>query len=304
MSVQVSVLIPTRDRPKKVRRCINSVLAQEGVTAEVVVFDDASIRTGREQSLTEPFGSRVRVLRVDAPVGAAKARNVLADAANGRLLVYLDDDAYLDQPGLLRRVVRAFEEHADMGIAAFRVVDHTEKGTRLRLPISRWQQWKREEEIERERPVSVFVACGYAIRAEVMTTTGGYEEFFWYMGEEQDLSFKALEEGYTIWYVPDVRVEHVPGGECVRRPDEQSRLFYNVRNRAYLARHHLPRQYLPSYLTFWLFVMVGQAVLTGDGKGFLEGLQAAWSQWTKWSHNPLSDSTLHYLRRHGGRLWF
>jgi GT2 family glycosyltransferase len=218
--------------------------------------------------------------------------------------VYLDDDAYLDQPGLLQRVVRAFEEHEDMGIAAFRIVDHVEEGTRLRLPISRWQQWGRPEESGRERPVSVFLAGGYAIRAEVMTVTGGYEEFFWYMGEEQDLSFKALEEGYTIWYIPDVRVEHEPGGGSVRRSDEPSRLFYSVRNRAYLARHHLPRQYLPSYLTWWLFVMAGQAVLTGDGKGFLQGLQAAWSQWTKWPHNPLSDSTLRYLRRHGGRLWF
>jgi len=303
MDVQVSVLIPTRDRPRTVRRCIDSVLAQEEASYEVLVFDDASVR-GDMSSLNDAYGDHVRLLQTEQPVGAAASRNRLAQQARGRHLVYLDDDAYLEDPTTLAQVADIFESHPEAGILAFRIMERVNGSSHLRVPFPRWRIWRRPHAADEPALVSVFLGGGYAVRNRVMSETGGYESFLRYMGEEQDLAFKALEKKYKIRYTPEISVVHETGPPVKNREGEKSRLFYNVRNRAYLARRYLPVQYLPSYLLYWLVVYAGFAIASGDMKGYARGIWASGRQWRSWDRSTLSRGTQQYLRRHGGHLWF
>ena len=276
---------------------------QKGGTYEVIVFDDASVRTG-DAPLSDRYDDRVRVLRAEKPVGAAQARNRLAECARGRILLYLDDDAFMCEKNTITRAYSAFEDHPEAGILAFQVVDHVDGDVHQRVPFSWWRIWRGGEIVKKTNPVSTFLGGGYAIRQIVVEKTGGYEPFFHYMGEEQDLAFKTLEEGYTIQYVPRVSIAHKPGPPIENRAGEKSRLFYSVRNRIYLARRYIPTRYLPSYLLYWLSVYAGQAVTVNDKRGYVRGLYAGFSHWGDWTRAPLSASTQQYLRRYGRHLWF
>jgi glycosyltransferase involved in cell wall biosynthesis len=99
------VVVPTRDRPDLVAGAVRSALAQEGATVEVCAVDD-----GSAEPLVLPDAlaadPRVSLVRLDAPAGAAAARNAGIAATAGDLVAFLDDD---DEwlPGKLARQIDA-----------------------------------------------------------------------------------------------------------------------------------------------------------------------------------------------------
>jgi glycosyltransferase involved in cell wall biosynthesis len=102
---QVSVVLPTRNRPAMLRQAVGSALAQEGVEIEVIVVDDASSDDTPEQ-LARIDDGRLTVLRNDAPKGPAAARNAAIDVARGEWIAFLDDDDFF-APFKLRSQVQA-----------------------------------------------------------------------------------------------------------------------------------------------------------------------------------------------------
>lgn len=93
VSPTFSVIIPTHNRPRLLRACVESVLAQSLAPErfEILVVDDGS-RTPAERVLRDiPGSGRVRVLR-QAQQGWARARQLGAEHARGEILVFLDDD--------------------------------------------------------------------------------------------------------------------------------------------------------------------------------------------------------------------
>jgi len=121
----VGVVIPTRDRPARLREAIASVLAQDypGQLQVVVVFDGAPV----DESLAggDPGGpdgrARVMVLANDRTPGLAGARNCGILASSTDLVAFCDDDdRWL--PGKVRAQVTAMRssagaEFASCGIA-------------------------------------------------------------------------------------------------------------------------------------------------------------------------------------------
>jgi glycosyltransferase involved in cell wall biosynthesis len=107
----VSVIVPARNEELCLSRCLQSLVAQQGVNLEVIVVDDAS--TDRTRGIAESIGG-VRV--VDAgplPVGwSGKVNAMLAGArvARGDWLLFTDADT-VHRPGSLARALAEAEEH-------------------------------------------------------------------------------------------------------------------------------------------------------------------------------------------------
>ncbi len=99
MSMTLSVVIPTYNRPDATVRAIGSALEQTRVPDEIVVVDDGS---------EPPFcpseairdNPRVRILTLPSNQGASAARQAGINAARGNIIAFLDsDDRWL--PGKL-----------------------------------------------------------------------------------------------------------------------------------------------------------------------------------------------------------
>jgi succinoglycan biosynthesis protein ExoO len=105
----VSVILPAYNAARCLERAVRSALAQEGVSLEIVVVDDASTdATWEVASRLAAEDGRVRLLRNEVNGGAAISRNRACEAARGEWLAVLDaDDAYL--PGRLVRLVTLAE---------------------------------------------------------------------------------------------------------------------------------------------------------------------------------------------------
>ena len=102
--MDVSIIIPAWNATAFLPGALSSALAQNGVTYEIIVADDAS--TDGTAAMAAAFGAGVRCLRLPQNGGPAAARNAALEAANGEWIAVLDaDDTFL--PGRLARLLAA-----------------------------------------------------------------------------------------------------------------------------------------------------------------------------------------------------
>ena len=92
----VSVVIPTCNRPKLLRRAIRSVLRQSYENIEVLVIDDGNDGVGKRLS-EECRDGRLRTYRNRRGKGACASRNTGLDLARGDFYTGLDDDDFFHE---------------------------------------------------------------------------------------------------------------------------------------------------------------------------------------------------------------
>jgi glycosyltransferase involved in cell wall biosynthesis len=89
--MDISVIVPTRNRSALLAMSLRSVLGQRDVDLEIIVVDEAST-DDTQAMLTRLADSRIRVIRHDSPQGVSAARNHGTAAARAEWVAYLDDD--------------------------------------------------------------------------------------------------------------------------------------------------------------------------------------------------------------------
>lgn len=85
----VSVVIPIFNRPKQLKKALESVLTQTYKNYEIIVVDDGSTP---KLSLSFHKNKKIKVLHHDKNRGAAAARNTGMKAAKGTYIAFLDSD--------------------------------------------------------------------------------------------------------------------------------------------------------------------------------------------------------------------
>ncbi|WP_150461226.1 glycosyltransferase family 2 protein [Nesterenkonia ebinurensis] len=109
----VSVVLAVRNAAPWLHEALQSVLSQTGVSLEIIAVDngssDDSLNILRDYTLDEP---RLKLL-VQRRGGLSQARNVGADAASGRYLIFLDGSDYWMSDFLSSAVARADREELE-----------------------------------------------------------------------------------------------------------------------------------------------------------------------------------------------
>ena len=125
----VSVAIPTRGRAVWCEEAVRSVLAQTGVSLEVVVALDGEDRETRTriEAIADP---RVRVV-AQAASGRSAARNLAWRSARGSRVAFLDDDDALSE-GSLEARMNALDAHPGAVLSHGRAVAMDADGHPLR----------------------------------------------------------------------------------------------------------------------------------------------------------------------------
>lgn len=118
----VSVIIPTRDRPSLLRRSMASAVAQEGVAVECIVVDDGS-EVPVADVLAAELPPCIRVIRHDSPRGVPASRNAGIAAARGDWLAFLDDDDVWAPHKLRTQLAAARDRDAALAFAGALIVD-------------------------------------------------------------------------------------------------------------------------------------------------------------------------------------
>jgi chlorobactene glucosyltransferase len=118
----VSIIVPARNEERNIRRCVESLLAQDYANFEVIVVDDGSTdNTGQildELIETHPRGNFLYVLRLQKlpPDWAGKphALHQGIQEANGEWLLFTDADTWHAPNALRSALTQALQEKADL----------------------------------------------------------------------------------------------------------------------------------------------------------------------------------------------
>ncbi len=199
--VSVGVVIPTRDRPWNLLRCMRAIArtSRAGLT-HVVIVDDAGRRPVDVGRLEHEIDCRIDVVRNDRRLGAARSRNLGSELIDASAIAFLDDDSevFPDWFDVAR-------EALDAGYDA--ATGRVEKIADDLLSRARQTRYERRYDGLRHGDKVTFLAGGNAImRRDVFVATGGFPEMKSCSDNAIVARIGAL--GGACHFVPSLRVEH------------------------------------------------------------------------------------------------
>lgn len=204
-SVPASVVIPTRDRPERLVRCLAAISALEYPEFEAVVVDDGG--STPLDPLLAPLRERLelRLIRSDHR-GPAAARNAGAAAASGELLAFTDDDCE-PEPAWLASLARAVGGD-EVVMAGGRTVNALREnrfsGASQAITDAVYDHYNAEP-----TAAGFLASNNIALTAAGFRSVGGFDESFSLAaGEDRDLCTRWLERGSRLVYEPDAIVRH------------------------------------------------------------------------------------------------
>lgn len=191
----VSIIIPTLNRGKYLRQCIESVLSQDYPNLEVIVVDNGS--TDDTSKILDFFGDRIRRLKEERRRAGA-ARNKGLRAARGELVALLDsDDYYL--PGKVSRSVRKLleDESISMVYTDYLIVDFE----------ARFMETIRMEDPRPEESARTFLTVfippsTVTMRKECLEESGYFDETL-KGSENRDMWLRMLKAGCRFSRIPE-----------------------------------------------------------------------------------------------------
>jgi glycosyltransferase involved in cell wall biosynthesis len=252
VTVDVSVVVPTFNRPELLARCLAGLVAQafDPSAYEVVIADDAASENTRRQveewrSRCRQTGPAIHYLPVRETRGPAAARNAGWRCARGRVIAFTDDDC-IPQPEWLAAGTRAIRNGAS-GVSGRVVMPLPEDPTDYELNAA-------------GLATAEFVTANCFYLRSALEAAGGFDERFamaW--REDSDLWLTLIERGETLVTAEDAVVVHplrpAPWGVSLgqQRKSEYNALLYKKHPRLY-------RQYVQSGPPRGYYAIVGSIV--------------------------------------------
>ncbi|MFO0973742.1 MAG: glycosyltransferase [Phycisphaerae bacterium] len=261
---RISIVIPTRDRQAVLAGTLERVSRLVEPGDEIIVVDNGST-DGTVEQLAPRFAG-VQWIELGQNLSCA-ARNVGAAAAQGELLLMLDDDSW-PAPETLPGLREAFAADSGLGAVACRI---------------------RRADDPRRHDVGglagVIVNCGAGIRREPFLDAGGYPFDFDYYVEEYDLCCRLWLRGWRVEPRGDLAVWHSRTG--VNR-DSNRMLRCLVRNNLRVWERYAPAERRERLLAEMRDRYAQVARRESAEAGYAAGL-AEWSQMVRRGGPRLSE---------------
>ncbi|MGQ9599084.1 MAG: glycosyltransferase family 2 protein [Anaerolineae bacterium] len=258
-----SIVIPNWNGAHHLPVCLNALQIQTYPHLEVILVDNGS--TDGSQTLVEEQYPEVRLLALDRNLGLTGGNNLGFRAAQGEVLISLNNDTEAT-PGLVEALVSALLEHPEAGMAAAKILLFDRRDVLHSagdgygvdgIPFNRGV-WQRDEG-QFDEPGWIFGGCGGAVayRRAMLDDVGLFDESFFMYCEDVDLNWRAQLAGWRCWYTPEAVVYHklsATGGGAIAS-------FYTGRNTIWVIAKNYPGALLRKY---WPHVVRGQWTISRD----------------------------------------
>ena len=300
----ISFVIITYNRPDdalELARNISTLDGLDELVEEVVIVNNRSTASYEALEAFIAAHQAIPFRYVVAPenLGVSRGRNYAISLSKAPILFFLDDDALLRNKDALRYILPIFEGEGPrpVGIAAFKVYYASTGEMQINaFPHKRFAEFKDTPHFD----AAYFSGAAHAIRRSVFEQVGVYPENFFYGMEEYDLSYRALNAGYSIRYDHRVTILHKESPAGRLTPKEKLRGMWV--NKSKVAWKYLPLPYFLTTALLWSLEYVKKS--GGNIGGFFKG----WGQIVgipgAEKRAPVGKAATAYLRRVKARLWY
>lgn len=216
--MKVSVVIPTAGRFEPLTKCLNALIKQsfaKSMYEIIVVFDGIRPPEGFEESIGS---ENVRVVENKGSRGPAAARNRGVLEARGEIVAFTDDDCIVDK-NWVRIMYEAHFRFKDVVCIGGNTV------TRKDNIFARLSQNLSNSSIFFKDYPIYFPTCNISFKRVFFRYLKFNESFKFPAGEDLELGWRLLKEGYKLEYVPQAMVLHDCHKEGVKSFIKQSYLY-------------------------------------------------------------------------------
>jgi len=274
-----SVIIVNWNGKKFLPECLESLRQQAYRHFSIILVDNGS-SDGSIDFVIRNY-PEVKTIALPKNVGFSVANNIAIKTVHTEYVALLNNDA-VAHPLCLQTLIEALEEHPEAGFAASKmlfydnpeIIDrtgdaYTSAGTGLLRgrgePASSYnkQEW-------------VFGACAGAAlyRTQMLRDIGLFDEDFFLLYEDVDLSFRAQLKGDKCLYVPEAIVYHKASGSIVY--DSPTSVYYSHRNLEWVYIQNMPaRLILKTLFPHIIYDMAAFLFFTARGRS-KDFIRAKW----------------------------
>ncbi len=238
--VELSVIIVSYNTINLLRDCLQSIKKaikpQQGW--EIIVVDNAS-RDGSAQMVKTEFPDTT-LIRNKSNLGFAAANNIGVKKSLGNYVLFLNSDTKVDRDSLVKPL-KFLKKHPDVGAITVKLLlpngnidpdnhrgfptpwtsaSHFLGLNRL-FPRSRFfnnyfQSYKNFESIHQ---IDVAAGSYLMMPRKLFERVGGWDEKYFFYGEDIDLCYQIHQAGKKILYYPKVKVIHYKGASSGLRKE-------------------------------------------------------------------------------------
>lgn len=267
--------------------CLASLTEQTRPADEIIVVDNHS-NDGSAGIVAEAFPS-VKLIRLTENAGYAAACNRGIAASQGDLVAVLNNDLVLD-PQWLESILEYNADPWDFWASRILFADPPHPidsaGDGMAVVGTAYKRGHGKASDTFESTEEVFGPCGAAAvyRRTLLEATGGFDEDFFLIYEDADMSMRARMLGHRCLYVSSARVFHHVNQSIGTFSDTY--VFYGHRNSEFVFWKNFPAPllllYLPERVAFNFLSLI---YFGAHGRGgsflraklaFLKGFPSLW----------------------------
>jgi GT2 family glycosyltransferase len=299
---KVTVVVVNWNRKALLEECLESLRKQVYSAFSIIVVDNGS-QDGSADFVKTKY-PEINVIALSQNLGFATANNLALGNIQTDYVALLNNDAVPDTMWL-KNLVAALEAHSQAGFVASKmllyhqpdIIDragdaYTKAGTALLR--GRGMKANNFNEI-----AFVFGAsAGAALyRMSMLNDIGMFNENFFLLYEDVDLSFRAQLKGYKCLFVPEAIVYHKASHSIVH--DSPMSVYYSHRNLEWVYIQNMPARLIPRTIlphiiyniaALCYFVMRGRGIdYLRAKKDALKGLKRALERRRQIQHSRTAD---------------
>ncbi len=272
---RVTVIIVNWNGKRFLSECLESLRNQSYREFSAVVVDNGS--EDDSAAFIERHFPEVRLICLAYNTGFAYANNIALKEADTEYAVLLNNDAVADEQWL-DSLVSALDACPEAGMAASKMLFYNEKhiidrvGDAYSTAGTGLLRGRGMSSESYDKPEKIFGACaGAAIyRTSMLDDVGLFDEDFFLLYEDVDLSFRVQLKGYECLYVPDAIVYHKASATIVH--DSPTSVYYSHRNLEWAYLKNMPTSLI--FRTLMLHLVYDLAsflyfLICGRGKNFI-----------------------------------
>lgn len=282
----VSVVIATADRPSIVCDCLHSIGRQLPEDVEVIIVDAGKAHPVDERSAKEAWGN-TRVL-CSTIRNAGSQRNLGVREAHGEIIIFLDDDTYV-QLGWWPRIIEPLlndrrpttdnrrptgntpstknreRRTGSRGIGAVAGAVWCNPSPEFTDKCGGYVNWRGEpvqvthRSADAPRWVDWPMTTNMAVRKCVMDEIGGVPSVYGVYDEDVDLGLKIRRAGWGIYFQPEAAVYHYYRERPARPPTKRTEYVLGRNRSILLVRHFGLSLRLLAFLTVTPWLRLGAA---------------------------------------------
>ena len=282
----VTVIIVNWNSRLLLADCIDRIKKQTFRQFDIIIVDNGS----KDDSVTYVSSTypEVKLVSLKRNLGFARANNIAIQNSRSKYVALINNDAYAE-PDWLENLVSALENNPKAGLAASKMVyaDNpaiiVRAGDGYSIAGAGILRGRGAGASQYNKPAWIFGACAGAAlyRKAMLAEIGLFDEDYFLLYEDVDLSFRAQLRGYRCLYVPDAVVCHMATKSIGY--DSAKSVYYGHRNLEWTYIKNMPKKLIlrtiaPHLLyiifAFFFFILIGHGrIYLKAKKDALKGLK-------------------------------